>query len=294
MNKNEGAIRIFQDDEIRSVWDDGDKKWLYSVVDVIGILTESENPRHYWTVLKQRLRDSGNETVTVCERLKLPAADGKMRMTDVADTEQLLRIIQSVPNKRAESFKRWITSNRENTIDEQSKQKAKRIFDTGAINDVEAGTVDGLIQIHKYLFGGLYAFAGKIRDQNISKGGFKFANSLYLHDTLNAIENIPESTYEQIIAKYIEMNVAHPFMEGNGRSMRMWLDLILKKNIKRCVDWQKVNKHDYLSAMQKSVTNDSEIRRILLAALTDKIDDREIFMKGVDRSYYYEEPDDDF
>ncbi|MDR0779036.1 MAG: Fic family protein [Methanomassiliicoccaceae archaeon] len=293
MNENNGTIRIFQDEEVRSVWDDKGQRRLYSVVDVIRVLTESDNPRHYWTVLKQRLKNAGNETVTICERLKLLAADGKMRLTDVADTEQILRLIQFVPSKRAEPFKRWISENRQNTVDEQSKQKAKQLFDTGAINGIETGTVNGLVQIHRYLFGGLYSFAGKIRDNNISKGGFKFANALYLHDTLKKIEKMPESDFEQIMSKYIEMNAAHPFMEGNGRSMRIWLDQILKKNIKMRVDWRMVNKHDYLSAMQKSVVRDTEIRDLLRVSLTDKIDDRKIFMKGIDRSYYYEEPDDD-
>jgi cell filamentation protein len=293
MKENNGAIRIFQDKDIRSVWDKDGQRWLYSVVDVIGVLTESDNPRHYWTVLKQRLKDDGNETVTICERLKLLAADGKMRLTDVADTEHILRLIQFIPSKRAEPFKRWISENKQNTVDEQSKQKAKQLFDTGAIDTMEVGTVNSLIQIHRYLFGGLYAFAGKMREQNISKGEFKFANALYLHDTLKMIENMPETVYDEILSKYVEMNVAHPFMEGNGRSARIWLDLMLKKNVRKCVDWQRVNKHDYLSAMQKSAVNDTDIKELLRAALTDRIDDREIFMKGIDRSYYYEEPDDD-
>jgi len=188
---------------------------------------------------------------------------------------------------------RWIAINARNTIDEQSKQKAKQFFDTGTINTIEAGTADGLKQIHKCLFEGLYADAGKLRKQNISKGGFKFANALYLHEILSLIEEMPETTFEEIVEKYVEMNVAHPFTDGNGRSMRIWLDLILKKNIKKCVDWQMISKRDYLSAMQRSVVGDSEIKELLRGALTDKINDREIFMKGIDRSYYYEEPDDD-
>ncbi|MCL2143037.1 MAG: Fic family protein [Methanomassiliicoccaceae archaeon] len=290
---DEYEVRIFQDKDIRSVWDSKGQRWLYSVVDVIGVLTESENPRHYWTVLKQRLKEDGNETVTDCERLRLPAADGKMRMTDVADTERILRIVRYVPGKRAEPFRRWMAMNEQDTIDRQSKRKAKQLFDTGTINDIEAGTVSGLLQIHRYIFGGLYSFAGKVREQNISKGGFKFANALYLHDILAGIENMPDSTFDEIISKYIEMNIAHPFMEGNGRSMRIWLDIMLKKNIGKCVDWQLINKHDYLSAMQKSAVTDSVIRDLLRTALTDRTDDRETFMKGIERSYYYEEPDSD-
>jgi cell filamentation protein len=287
------AVRIFQDREVRSVWDENRQRWLYPVVDVIGVLTESENPSTYWRVLKKRLKDGGDETVTNCNALKMRAPDGKMRMTDVADTEQILQIVQLVPSKRAEPFKRWIAGNAQNTIDEQSKQKAKRLFDTGEINTVEVGTVAGLTHIHKYLFGGLYSFAGKIREQNISKGGFKFANALYLHDNLAKIEGMPESSFDEIVSKYIEMNVAHPFMEGNGRSTRIWLDLILKRNIGKCVDWRLINKYDYLSAMEKSQVADRGIRELLRSALTDRINDREIFMKGIERSYYYEEPDDD-
>ena len=293
MKENKDAIRIFQDKEIRSVWDSDGQRWLYSVVDMIGVLTESESPQTYWRVLKKRLLEEGNETVTKCNALKMKAKDGRMRLTDVTDTDGALALIQFVPSKRAEPFKRWISKNWQNTIDEQSKVKAKQLFDTGVIDKIEVGTVNGLAQIHKYLFGGLYAFAGQIREQNISKGGSKFANALYLHDNLRNIERMPDSTYEEIIGKYVEMNVAHPFLEGNGRSMRIWLDLILKKNIKRCVDWQSVDKQDYLSAMRKSVSDDSEVRELLRGALTDKINDREIFMKGIEHSYYYEEPDDD-
>ncbi|MCL2317465.1 MAG: Fic family protein [Methanomassiliicoccaceae archaeon] len=294
MNENNEAVRIFQNKEIRSVWDSNGQRWLYSVVDVIGVLTESEDPTTYWRVLKKRLKDEGNETVTKCNALKMKAPDGKMRLTDFADTQQILQIVQHIPGKRAESFKRWIAGNAQNSIDEQSKLKAKQLFDSGTIDDIEVGTVNGLVQIHKYLFGGLYGFAGEIRKQNISKGGFKFANALYLHETLKKIEKMPDSTVDQIIEKYVEMNAAHPFMEGNGRSTRIWLDLILKKNVKKCVDWQMINKYDYLSAMQKSVVSDKEIKVLLRGALTDRINDREIFMKGIDHSYYYEEPDDDF
>jgi len=287
------ASRIFQEKEIRSVWDPEGQRWLYAVVDVIGILTESEDPATYWRVLKKRLKDEGNETVTNCNALKMRASDGKLRMTDVADTEQILSLIQSIPGKRAEPFKRWIAGNRQSTIDGLSMQKAKQLFDTGDIDRIEAGTVNGLVQIHKYIFGGLYPFAGKIRQQNISKGGFKFANAQYLHANLKKIEEMPHSSFDEIVKKYVEMNVAHPFMEGNGRSTRIWLDLILKKNLGKCIDWRLINKHDYLSAMEKSSVSDKEIRELLRSALTDKINDRETFMKGIERSYYYEEPDDD-
>jgi len=289
---DEDTIRIFDDERIRSVWDDDNKRWLYSVTDIMAVLTGSDNPRHYWTVLKQRLTEDGNETVTNCERLKLRSSDGKMRETDVADTELILRLVQYIPGKRAEPFKKWISKNEQTTIDEQSKKKARQLFDTGAIDDIEVGTASGLQQIHKYLFGGLYPYAGQIREQNISKSGFKFANSMYLHDNLRTIEKMPETTFEGIVAKYVEMNIAHPFLEGNGRSTRIWLDLILKKNLKKCVDWQKIGKHDYLSAMQMSPIDDGGIKGLLRGALTERINDRETFMKGIEHSYYYEEPDD--
>ena len=151
------------------------------------------------------------------------------------------------------------------------------------------GTVKGLRQIHAYIFGGLYDFAGQIRNVNISKGGFTFANALYLDETLKTIENMPEDTFEQIVQKYVEMNIAHPFREGNGRTTRIWLDMILKKNLSKCVDWSRIDKTEYLDAMKRSVVDESGIFTLLQDALTDKIDDREIFMKGIDYSYYYEE-----
>ena len=179
------------------------------------------------------------------------------------------------------------------TIDELSKKKAYALFDSAVINTIEVGTLKGLCQIHKYLFDGLFNFAGLIRDKNISKGNFRFASALYLTESLQKIELMPENTFEQIIAKYVEMNIAHPFMEGNGRSARIWLDLILKKNLKKCIDWSQVGKRAYLSAMERSPVNDLEIRELLHLALTDKINDRDVYLKGVDQSYYYEEEGND-
>ena len=175
------------------------------------------------------------------------------------------------------------------TIDEQSKEKAYLLFDSGAIDTIEVGTTAGLCQIHQYLFDGLFEFAGKIRHMNISKGHFRFASALYLDESLKKIEQMPENTFEEIVAKYVEMNVAHPFMEGNGRSGRLWLDLMLKKNLKKCVDWSQIGKRAYLSAMERSPVNDLEIRELLRSALTERTNDREVYMKGIDQSYYYEE-----
>lgn len=173
-------------------------------------------------------------------------------------------------------------------IDRQSLEQAKALFESGEIDLIEVGTVSGLCDIHRRLFGGLYDFAGKIRKLNISKGGFRFANCLYLDAILPIIEKMPESIFEEIIAKYVEMNIAHPFMEGNGRATRIWLDMMLKRSLCRVVDWQKVDKDMYLQAMERSPINDLELRMLLQPALTDRTNDREIIFKGIEQSYYYE------
>lgn len=173
-------------------------------------------------------------------------------------------------------------------LDRKSLENAKKLFSSNEISNIEVGTVKGLQQIHKYLFNGLYDFAGMIRKQNISKGNFRFANTLYLEDILKKIETMGESTLDEIIDKYVEMNIAHPFREGNGRSTRIWLDLILKKELNLVIDWSKIDKTDYLLAMERSPIKDTEIKVLLKQALTDKIDDRELYMKGIDNSYLYE------
>lgn len=169
-----------------------------------------------------------------------------------------------------------------------SKQKAKQLFDSGDINRIEVGTFKGLAYIHAYLFSDIYDFAGKVRDVNIAKGNFRFAPLMYLEQSLEHVTKMPQSNFDEIIEKYVEMNIAHPFREGNGRATRIWLDLILKKELKQVVDWNEVDKSDYLLAMERSVLKDIEIKHLLKAALTNKIDDRELFMKGIDVSYYYE------
>lgn len=169
-----------------------------------------------------------------------------------------------------------------------SKQKAKQLFETGYIKQIEVGTFKGLAQIHAYLFGDIYEFAGKLRDVNIAKGNFRFAPLMYLPQSLGHIDKMPQDNFERIIEKYVEMNIAHPFREGNGRTTRIWLDLMLKKELKQVIDWNAVDKEDYLLAMERSVIKDVEIKHLLKLALTNKIDDRKLFMKGIDISYYYE------
>ena len=176
-------------------------------------------------------------------------------------------------------------------IDAQSLQNAYRLFESGAIEQIEVGTTKVLCEIHRYLFEGLYDFAGKIRQLNISKGGFRFANVMFLHAILPVIDQMPENTFEEIVAKYVEMNIAHPFMEGNGRATRIWLDLILKKRLGKVVNWQRIDKAPYLQAMERSPINDLELRFLLQPALTDKVNDREVIFKGIEQSYYYESND---
>jgi cell filamentation protein len=173
-------------------------------------------------------------------------------------------------------------------IDKISLENAYSLFETKAIDNIEIGTTKGLQQIHQYLFGGLYDFAGQLRTKNISKGGFRFANALYLKEILVKIEQMPENTFEEIIAKYVEMNIAHPFMEGNGRTMRIWLDMLLKARLGKVVNWQFIGKEFYLQAMERSPINDLELRTLLAANLSNEVNNREIIFKGIEQSYYYE------
>ena len=284
---NKISIRFFNDREVRAVWDEADSKWYFAAVDIVAVLSESADPRNYWYVLKNRLKKARNQLLTNCKGLKLTAPDGKRRLTDCFDSDGIVELAKNFPGNKAAKFLDWFLY-RENTIDGQSKKKAYALFESGILASLEPGTVKCLQQIHAYLFGGLYDFAGQLRDKNISKGGFTFANSLYFSTILPDIENMPETSFEEIINKYVEMNVAHPFMEGNGRSTRIWLDLMLKRSLKQCIDWSLVNKKSYLEAMQKSVVDSSTLKALLAPALTDKINDREMFMKGIDYSYYYE------
>ena len=291
METNKISIRFYNDREVRAIWDEESQKWFFSVLDVIGAINEQDDyakTRNYWKYLKTKLKKEGNEVVSATNQLKLLAPDGKRRLTDTLDAEGIAALAKAMPNQKATAFLDWLTYS-DNTVDGQSRRKAYTLFESNLLNTIPVGTVKGLQQIHAYLFGGLYDFAGQIRNKTISKGGFTFCLWQHLGQQLSLIEQMPETTFDEIVSKYVEMNVAHPFMEGNGRSTRIWLDLMLKRSLKRCVDWSQIDKNDYLNAMRVSVSDDSEIRRLLKGALTDEIDSREMFMKGIDYSYYYEQ-----
>lgn len=287
------SIRFFDDREVRAVWDEAGAKWWFSVLDIVGVLNAQDDyakNRNYWKYLKTKLRNEGNEVVSGTNQLKMLAPDGKRRLTDVLDNDGVIALAKSFPNNKASRFIEWFT-NSDESIDGKSRSKAYALFESSLIDSIEVGTVKGLQQIHAYLFGGLYDFAGQIRTVNIAKAGFQFAMAQYLAQTLKNVECMPEDSFENIIDKYVEMNVAHPFREGNGRATRVWLDLILKKNLQMCIDWSLVDKRKYLEAMARSVADPTSIKDLLRLALTDKINDRDTFMKGIDYSYYYEQED---
>jgi cell filamentation protein len=291
MSNTKISIRFFNDREVRAVWDEQNAKWWFSVLDIVASLTGQDDyikTRNYWKYLKAKLKKENSELVSATTQLKLLASDGKRYLTDMLDYTGIIALGKEFPSKKANRFIEWFTYSDE-SIDGKSKTKAYALFESTFINSIEVGSTKGLQQIHAYLFGGLYDFAGQIRQKNISKGGFQFAVSHFLGDTLKQIEAMPETTFDEIINKYVEMNIAHPFMEGNGRSARIWLDLILKKRLKKCVDWSKISKRDYMNAMMLSPTKNSVLKTLLGKALTSKISDREMFMKGIDYSYYYEE-----
>lgn len=285
---NKISIRFFDDREVRAIWDEENSKWWYSVLDIVGVLNAQDDyakNRNYWKYMKSKLKKDGVELVSDTNQFKLRAPDGKMRLTDVLDASGVVELAKNMPNNKASRFIEWFTYC-EDTIDGKSKAKAYTMFESSLLDSIEVGTVKGLQQIHAYLFGGLYDFAGQI---NISKGGFTFAPVAFLSQTLHNIEQMSEETFDEIADKYVEMNVAHPFREGNGRTTRIWLDLILKKRLGQCIDWSQIDKYAYLAAMEKSVADSTEIKGLLKDALTDKVNDREMFMKAIDYSYYYEE-----
>lgn len=287
------SIRFFDDREVRALWDEENAKWWFSVLDIVAVLTDQNEyakTRNYWKYLKAKLKKENSKLVSVTTQLKLLANDGKRYLTDMLDYDGIIALGKEFPGKKANRFIEWFTYSDE-SIDGKSKTKAYALFESSFIHSIEVGTSKGLQQIHAYLFGGLYDFAGQIRQKNISKGGFQFAVSHFLGETLRQIEEMPETTFDEIVDKYVEMNMAHPFMEGNGRSTRIWLDLILKKRISKCIDWSKIGKKDYMNAMIQSPLNSGTLKKLLERSLTNLIYDREMFMKGIDYSYYYEEND---
>ena len=287
------SIRFFNDREVRAVWDDERNCWWFSATDIVRAINDEPEyvkAANYWRWLKRKLSQSGIQFVSGTHKLKIVAADGKKYNSDALLAEDILILAKHYPNNRAAAFLDWFTYS-DNTLDGQGRKKAYQLYESGLLRRLEPGTLKCLQQIHAYIFGGLYDFAGQIRTKNISKGGFTFANCLHFPGTLQVIERMPETSFDEIMDKYVEMNVAHPFMEGNGRSTRIWLDLMLKRSLKLCVDWSQIDKNEYLAAMRQSVSDSSHIKQLVQPALTTKIDDREMFMKGIDYSYYYEQND---
>ena len=285
------SIRFFNDREVRAVWDEEHSKWWFSATDIVRAINNEEDyvkAGNYWRWLKKKFNNEGIQLVSVTHDFKFQAPDGKQRLADALDAECVQTLAQNYPNNRANAFLNWFTYS-DNSIDGQSKKKAYTLVESGLLDSMKPGTIECLQQIHAYIFGGLYDFAGKIRTKTIWKDGTLFCRAEYLMKNLSIIENMPETTFDEIVNKYVEMNVAHPFMEGNGRSTRIWLDLIFKKQLKLGVDWRKIDKKDYLEAMRRSTTDARAIKSLLQQAMTDKIDDREMFMKGIDYSYYYEQ-----
>lgn len=287
------SIRFCDDRPVRAVWDDENSKWWFSVLDIIAIFNDQDDytkTRNYRKYLKSKLKATTPQLVSDTNRLKLKAPDGKMRLTDVLDSEGVSQHAKVMPNNKAIGFLDWFTYS-ENTIDGRSRKKAYDLFESGLLKKPVPESIKCLQQIHAYIFGGLYDFVGQIRTKNISKGGFTFANCMHFPATLQMIERMPETTFDEIMDKYEEMNVAHPFMEGNGRSTRIWLDLMLKRSMKKCVDWSLIGKNEYLAAMRESVMDSHPIKALVAPALTGHIEDREMFMKGIDCSYDYEQND---
>lgn len=280
----EHSIRYFNNQEIRAVWDIDKSIWWYSAIDFIKVLTDPNSPRRYWNNVKVR----NPELSQFCGQQKLYASDGKKYLSDVINENGVKLLLTIIPSKYKKQIQDWIQGMLD-PIDEQSKKKAYQLYKTQLISDDEIGKTISLQKIHAFLFEGLYPFAGQIRTLTISKGGFVFANGDFLPQILTSVDKMAEDTFDHIVEKYVEMNIAHPFMEGNGRATRIWLDLIFIKNMKKCVDWSLIDKNDYFAAMKESHIDDSKIKRLLYAALTNDIDNRELFMKGIDTSYYYEE-----
>ena len=284
MNIKKTSIRYFQSKPVRAIWDDSNFEWYYSATDIISILVETKDPRKYWNNLKKRHL----ELLKYTKLNYLYSNDDKKYLTDTINEKGITTLSFFIPTKNREVLINWIKGSLD-PIDEQSKKRAYELYDSQLIDTSIVGTTKSLQQIHSYLFSGLYDFAGKIRTKTISKGGFVFANGDYLLKTLKDIDSLPDITFDDIVNKYVEMNIAHPFMEGNGRSTRIWLDMLFKERLKKCIDWSTIDKKEYLNAMTISPYDSKPIYNLLKDALTDNINNREVFIKGIDYSYYYEE-----
>jgi cell filamentation protein len=274
-----------------AVWDNENSKWWFSVLDIVAVLTNQDDyskTRNYWKYLKAKLKKENSQVVSATTQLRFLAPDGKKRFADILDYEGIIALGKTFPGTKANRFIEWFTYSPE-SIDGKSKTKAYALFETSFVESIEVGTAKGLQQIHAYIFGGLYDFAGQIRTKNIAKGGYRFEYAQYLMSTLLKIDQMPETNFDEIVEKYVAMNKAHPFMEGNGRSARIWLDLILKKQLKKCVDWSKIGKTDYMNAMIISSVDSSVLQALLKTAITGDINSLEMYMKGIDYSYCYEE-----
>ena len=278
------SIRFFNNKKVRARYDIKLNKWYYASSDIISSLMDTNNARKYWNTFKNR----HNEIKKYVKEIKLTADDGKIYLTDSLDEEGVKLLLSLIKTKDSDYFYKWIKG-LANPVDEESRLRAYELYDNKLLLNLEPGKTESLKKIHEYLFKDLYDFAGIIRTKNIKKGNFAFANQMYLNDILNDIDNKKDNTFDEIIDKYIDTNIAHPFMEGNGRSMRIWLDLLLIKRLNKCIDWSKIDKKEYLNAMEESVLNDKTIKELLNNALIDYTNDRETFIKGIDYSYYYEE-----
>lgn len=282
--KSKVLYRKYNDIPIQSFWDEKTKKWWYSCADIIKVLANVKDSRIYWYVLKYR----NPILAKYSKQFALIANDNKRRLLETINQEGINELLYIIPIKNKQVVRQWLKE-LSKTPEQQSKQKAYSLWYGNLLDNMEPGTMLCLQQIHGYLFDGIYEYAGKIRTVNLSKGGFQFANCMHFNTSIEKVEKMPQKTFKEIVDKYIEMNIIHPFIEGNGRTTRIWLDLILKKELKKCINWSKISKEDYFKAMVVSPYNSTPLFNLLNKALTEKINDREIYMKGIDTSYYYEE-----
>jgi len=267
---------------IESIYIENEEMFYYSIPSIIKHLVQTKDEKLYWRVFKKRIKDK--KILNDIKQFKTMAIDKKLRITDFCTLLTLFKLANLLKSDKSKD----ILLNKYKIIDSESERKAKLLFNSKEFNNFKNISHKHLLWIHKFIFGGMYEFAGMIRQTNISKGGFKFANALFLTKNLENNDNIDSDTFDEIIKRYIDMNIIHPFQEGNGRSTRIWLDLILKTKLKKCVNWQKVDKSKYLEAMKASIYDEKPIINLLQQSLTSDINNREVFFKGLEQSYYYE------